>query len=67
MWWAQILKLALGLGILMGIKAGLKAPLSALMKGSYLADGIRYFAMTAFAGCVWPLTFPFFARLGRKK
>ncbi|MBQ3104098.1 MAG: phosphatase PAP2 family protein [Oscillospiraceae bacterium] len=66
-WWAQILKLALGLGILMGIKAGLKAPLSALMKGSYLADGIRYFAMTAFAGCVWPLTFPFFAGLGRKK
>jgi len=66
-WWAQILKLALGLGILMGIKAGLKAPLSALMKGSYLADGIRYFAMTAFAGCVWPLTFPFFAKLGRKK
>ncbi len=66
-WWAQILKLAVGLGLLLGIKAGLKAPLSALLKGSYLADGIRYFVMTAFAGCVWPLTFPFFGKLGKKK
>ena len=66
-WRVQILKLGLGLGILLGIKAGLKAPLSALLGGSYLADGIRYFAMTAFAGCVWPLTFPFFAKLGSKK
>lgn len=66
-WWAQILKLGLGLALLLGIKSGLKAPLSVLMKGSYLADGIRYFAMTAFAGCVWPLTFPLFGKLGKKK
>ena len=66
-WWVQVLKLGLGLAILLGIKAGLKAPLSALLNGSYLADGIRYFAMTAFAGCVWPLTFPFFAKLEKNK
>ena len=65
-WWAQVLKLVLGLGILMGIKAGLKAPLYAIFSGHYFADGIRYFLMTAFAGCVWPLTFPLFGKLGKK-
>ncbi len=37
------------------------------MGGSYFADGLRYFLMTAFAGCVWPLTFRFFGKLGGKK
>ncbi|MBQ8598991.1 MAG: hypothetical protein IJ411_02620, partial [Oscillospiraceae bacterium] len=67
LWWAQILKLVPGLLILLGIKAGLKAPLYALLNGSYLADAIRYFLMVAFAGCVWPLTFRFFGKLGQKK
>ena len=49
-----------------GIKAGLKAPLHAILGGHYVADGIRYFLMTAFAGCVWPLTFPLFGKLGKK-
>ena len=65
-WWAQLLKLAAGLGILLGIKAGLKEPLYALLGGSYAADGIRYFIMVAFAGCIWPMTFGWFARLGRR-
>lgn len=66
-WWAQIIKLAVGLAILLGIKSGLKAPLSALFGGGYFADFLRYFLMTAFAGCVWPLTFKFFGKLGRGK
>lgn len=66
-WWAQIIKLVVGFALLLAIKSGLKAPLSALMGGSYMADGLRYFLMTAFAGCVWPLTFRFFAKLGKKK
>ena len=65
-WWAQLLKLVGGLGVLLGIKAGLKAPLYALLNGSYAADGVRYFLMVAFAGCLWPLTFGWFAKLGRK-
>lgn len=65
-WWAQLIKLAVGFALLLAIKSGLKAPLSALFGGSYLADGLRYFLMTAFAGCVWPLTFRFFGRLGAK-
>jgi len=66
-WWAQVLKLALGIIPLLGIKAGLKQPLYMLMGESYLTDGIRYFLIVLFAGCVWPLTFPLFAKLGKKK
>lgn len=66
-WWAQLLKLALGIAPILLIKSGLKAPLNALFQGHYAADAVRYFLLTAFAGCVWPLTFRFFARLGTKK
>ena len=64
-WWAQVIKLAVGLCLVLAIKSGLKAPLYALLNGSYAADGLRYFLMTAFAGCVWPLTFRFFGKLGK--
>ncbi len=66
-WWAQILKLLLGLLPILAIKSGLKEPLYALFGGNFLADGVRYFLLVVFAGCVWPLTFSFFARLGKKK
>lgn len=66
-WWAQLLKLVLGLLPLLAIKSGLKAPLNALFQGSHAADAVRYFLLTAFAGCVWPLTFRWFARLGKSK
>ena len=65
-WWAQIIKLAVGAGIALGIKSGLKAPLLALFNGHGIAHGIRYFLMILFCGVVWPLTFKFFAKLGRK-
>lgn len=63
-WWAQVLKLVLGLLLLLAIKSGLKSPLYALCDGNYLADGIRYFLIVLFAGCIWPLTFGFWSRLG---
>lgn len=66
-WWVQVLKLAIGFSLLLAIKAGAKAPLHALIGNTYIADGIRYFLMTAFAGCVRPLTFPLFAKLQKKK
>lgn len=62
----QILKLALGLALVLAIRAGLKAPLRAIF-GGYVADLVRYFLMVIFAGCVWPMTFGFFARVGRRK
>jgi len=63
-WWAQILKLVLGLLLVLGIKAGFKPILNALLGGNYLADGIRYFLLVIFAGCLWPLTFRFWGKLG---
>lgn len=63
----QVCKLALGLALLLGIRAGLKPALSAITGGAAWADAVRYFVMVLFAGCLWPRTFPFFARLGKKK
>ena len=64
-WWAQILKFVLGLIPVLLIKIFLKAPCYALCGGSFAGDGIRYFLITAFAGCVWPLTFKWFGKLGK--
>jgi len=66
-WWAQLLKLALGLALLLGIKSGLKIPLEAVLGEGHLADGIRYFCIAVFAGAVWPLTFGWFGKLGKKR
>jgi len=59
----QILKCVLGLIGLLLFKEGLKPLL-----GSSLWSGvIRYGLMTFFAAGIWPMTFPWFAKLGRKK
>ena len=63
---AQILKFVIGVIPLLLIKSGLKAPLYQIFDGSYLADGVRYLLIVLFAGCVWPLTFKWFAELGKK-
>lgn len=66
-WWAQLIKLAVGFGLLLAIRAGLKAPLIALLGGNeVIAGGIRYLLVVLFAGGVWPLTFWWFSRLGRR-
>jgi len=66
-WWAQGLKLLLGLALALAIKSGLKEPLVALMGGHTVPAGIlRYFLLTAFACALWPMTFHFFGRLGKK-
>ena len=62
----QIAKAVLGLALLLGIRAGLKPLLNALTGGALWANAVRYYCMVVFAGCVWPLTFPYFAKLGEK-
>ena len=62
----QVLKLVLGLALLLGIRAGLKSVLVALFAGSQAESFVRYFVIVIFAGIVWPLSFPFFAKLGKK-
>lgn len=67
-WWAQLIKLTAGLGLVVAVRAGLKAPLYALLgQGSGPADGIRYFCMVLAAGVLWPLSFHFFSTLGHGK
>ncbi len=66
-WWAQLIKLAVGFGCLLAIRSGLKALLIALLGGNAaIAGGIRYLLVVLFAGCVWPLTFWWFSRLGKR-
>lgn len=65
-WWAQILKVVGGAALVLAIKAGLKSPLNALL-GEYPGRGVRYFLMVLVAGCLWPLTFRWFAKLGKKE
>lgn len=65
-WWAQIIKLAVGLALTLLIKSELKEPLNALFGGHAIASGIRYFIVICFACIIWPLTFKFFSKLGKK-
>lgn len=62
-WYAQVIKLAVGLGVVLLIKSGLSAPLVALFGNEYLARAVRYFLIVMFAGSLWPLTFAWFGRL----
>lgn len=66
-WYAQVLKVLGGLILVLAIKAGLKVPLEALFGGHIVSRAIRYALVVLAAGIVWPLTFPWFARLGRKE
>ena len=65
-WWAQILKVAAGLGIVLVVKSGLKVPLNALL-GESVGRAVRYFLIVIVAGIVWPLSFRWFAKLGNRE
>ena len=66
-WWAQILKVVLGLALTVAVKTLLKAPLTALFGPDSMGDSVRYCAMVLAAGVLWPMKFGWFAGLGRKK
>lgn len=63
----QALKCVIGLAAVMGIRAGLKSPLYALMGEGGPADAVRYFITVIFAAAVWPMTFRWFARIGKSR
>ena len=65
-WWAQILKIAIGLGLVLAVKSGLKTPLNALF-GESVGRAVRYFLLVIMAGTVWPLSFSWFSKLGAKE
>ncbi len=62
-WYAQILKLVIGLAGVLAIKAGLSSPLTALFGNEFIARAVRYFLIVLFAGGVWPLSFKWFKGL----
>ena len=64
-WWAQILKVAIGFGLVLAVKSGLKAPINSLV-GAEIGSAVRYFLIVIVAGILWPLSFKFFKRLGNK-
>lgn len=66
-WWAQILKAVLGFGLVLAVKEGLRAPLEAVFGDPYSARMVRYLLIVIVAGLIWPMTFRFFSKLGRKK
>lgn len=65
-WWAQIIKVAIGFALVLAVKSGLKAPINALI-GEEIGAAVRYFLIVVVAGIVWPLSFKFFKGLGNKE
>lgn len=65
-WWAQILKAVLGLAVVLAVKEGMRTPLEAVFADPLPARAVRYFLIVVTAGVVWPLSFRFFSKLGRK-
>ena len=60
-WWAQILKVILGLVLTLGVKELCYAVFS-VIEWEPLSRLFSYFLMVIFAGAVWPLTFRWFAK-----
>ena len=65
-WWVQILKVALGFLAVLAVKSGLKIPIEMICGGHMIARAIRYFLIVIMAGIIWPLTFKWLSKLGRK-
>lgn len=65
-WWVQILKVALGFLAVLAVKSGLKTPIEMICGGHMIARAIRYFLIVIMAGIIWPLTFKWLSKLGRK-
>jgi undecaprenyl-diphosphatase len=65
-WWAQIIKVVLGLGIVLAVKSGMKGMLDSVF-GEAVGRGVRYFLIVIVAGILWPMSFKYFAKLGKKE
>ena len=63
---AQLLKVILGLTLVAVVKSGTKEVLNMLL-GEAIGRSARYFLIVIVAGIVWPLTFRWFERIGKKE
>lgn len=66
-WWAQILKAVIGIGLVIAAKELFRFPLDAILPKDSFARLVRYFLMVIVGGVLWPMTFRFFAKLGQKQ
>ena len=65
-WWVQIIKAAVGLGLVLALKEGLRAPLNTLFDEN-IGRAIRYFLVVLVAGIGWPVTFKWFSKIGNRE
>lgn len=65
-WWAQILKAVLGLAVVLAVKEGLR-PVLELFLPNMPARAVRYCIIVLVAGVLWPMSFRFFAKLGKNE
>ena len=64
----QIVKLIAGVVAVLIVKEGLKMLFTLGGGTEHLAmRAVRYFAVVVFAGCVYPMTFKWFTKIGKKK
>jgi hypothetical protein len=66
-WWAQIIKNVVGLGLVLAAKELLKIPLNAFLDADTWARLVRYFLMVVIGGVFWPMSFKYFAKIGNKQ
>ena len=67
-WYAQIIKIIIGLAVVLASKSGLSSPLTSLCAGNaYAARVIRYFLIVVFAGVLYPISFKWYANMKIEK
>ena len=65
-WWVQVIKVTVGIGLVLLVKEGLRTPLEAVLP-VLPARAVRYFLTVLTAGLLWPLSFRKLSRLGKIK
>ena len=58
---------AVYLYLVLAAKELLRAPIDALFGGHLAARSVRYFLIVVVGGVLWPMTFRYFAKLGKKE
>ncbi len=59
-WYVQIIKVAIGLGLLLAIKTYVKIPLELIFGKNLISNAVRYFILVIFGVLVYPLIFKLF-------
>ncbi len=66
-WWAQIIKVVGGIALVLLVKEGLRVPIDWICGGHMIGRAVRYYLMVVVGGVLWPMTFRWFSKMGKKK